>query len=506
VADRRLALIIGTSHYANAGLQQLRSPSTDAQALADVLADPKIGRFEVTLLLDKTADTLRRAIERFCRTAARDDLAVIHVACHGIKDDDASNLYFAATDTDLDLLESTGVAAAFVNGQLARSRCRNKVLFLDCCFSGAFLAGLRPFAADTVDLKQKFDGHGQIVITASSSFEYSFEGEFIKGDGVKSAFTSAIVGGLKDGSADEDGDGWVSVNELYQHVEQAVAATTRSQTPRKWEFEVQGSSILIAQSPNGPRPGRRERGTGQLHEAPEPSDGVYSPTAARLRTLPPAVDMRSLCPEVYDQGNIGSSVAQAIAAGLEFSRRRQGLEAFTPSRLFIYYIAREADGYEQMDSGASYRTALQAVNRYGFPPESEWPYITAKFTQRPSRNAYRAAARHSAIAYKRVRGRVDHLKACLTEGFPVLLGFPVYNSIWAPEVAETGRVPVPAADDQWAGGHAVMIVGYDDAEQVFIVQNSWGKSWGQDGFFFLPYAYVSANTKSEDFWTVRSVW
>jgi C1A family cysteine protease len=216
--------------------------------------------------------------------------------------------------------------------------------------------------------------------------------------------------------------------------------------------------------------------------------------------------MRPACPEPYDQGNIGSSVAQAIAAGLEFSRRRQGLDVFTPSRLFIYYIAREADGREKVDAGATYRTALQAVNRYGFPPESAWPYNTAKLSQRPSRDAYRAAARHAAIAYKRVRGRLDHLKACLTEGYPVLLGFPVYNSIYRPEVAETGRVPVPPPGDPWIGGHAVMIVGYDDSEQVFIVQNSWGKNWGHDGFFYLPYAYISAHLKTEDFWTVRSVW
>ena len=504
MTERRLALIIGTSVYTSTEQQQLRSPGTDAQHLADVLGDAKIGEFETTVLLDKTADTLRREIERFYQTAGKDDLVLTHIACHGVKDDDG-HLYFAATDTELDLLDSTGIAAAFVNNHMAKSRCLRKVLFLDCCFSGAFSPGLMARGTGGVDLKERFAGRGQIVLTASSSIEYAFEGESFTGEGVKSVFTAAVIGGLKDGSADRDGDGWISIDELYDHVEDAVRATTPNQTPRKWSFDVQGS-IQVARSVLGPRPQHLRHGTGQLPDAPDPSDGIYRPAPATLRALPPATDLRPFCPEPYDQGQLGSAVAQAVAAGLEFSRRRQGVDVFTPSRLFIYYIAREAAGQQDSDSGTTFRDALQAVNRYGVPPEAEWPYIRNKFAQRPSRSAYRAASRHAAIAYKRVAGRLDQLKACLAEGYPILLGFPVYNSIWDPEVAKTGRVPIPSESDQWIGGHAVMMVGYDDAEQAFIVQNSWGSGWGQDGRFFLPYDYVSRCAKDSDFWTVRSVW
>jgi uncharacterized caspase-like protein len=504
VAERRLALIIGTTSYSSAGLQQLRSPGKDAQALADVLADAKIGGFETKLLLDQTADALRRAIEQFYQTASMGDLALTHIGCHGVKDDDG-NLYFAATDTQLDLLESTGIAASFVSRQMARSRSQRKLLFLDCCFSGAFSPGLMARAGPGVDLKERFTARGQIVLTASSAIEYAFEGELLKGNGVGSVFTSALIKGLKDGSADHDGDGWVSVDELYDHVARSVAEVTPNQTPRKWNFDVQGV-IRVARSPAGARKRRTSRRSGQLPDAPDPSDGIYQPAPATLAALPPSVDWRPLCPEVYDSGQIGSVVAQAIAGGLEFSRRRQGLEVFTPSRLFIYYVAREAAGTQDQDAGATYAAALRAVNRYGAPPESEWPYLTEKFTQRPPRRVYQAAARHAAIAYKRVRGQPEQVKACLAEGYPVLLGFPVYNSFMSTEVAQTGRVPVPHDDDLLIGGHAVMIVGYEDSEEVFIVRNSWGKRWGADGVFFLPYAYLFGRGRSAEFWTVRSVW
>jgi hypothetical protein len=504
VAERRLALIIGTSNYSNAGLQQLRAPGTDAQALADVLADAKIGGFETQLLLDQTADALRRAIEQFYQTVGMEDLALTHIGCHGVKDDDG-NLYFAATDTQLDLLESTGIAASFVRRQMARSRSQRKLLFLDCCFSGAFSPDMRARAGPGVDLKERFTARGQIVLTASSAIEYAFEGERVEGNSVGSIFTSALINGLKDGSADHDGDGWVSVDELYDHVARSVAEITPNQTPRKWNFDVQGV-IRVARSPAGRRARRPRRGTGQPPDAPDPSDGIYQPGPATLAALPPSVDWRPLCPEVYDSGQIGSVVAQAIAGGLEFSRRRQGVEAFTPSRLFIYYVAREAVGTQDQDAGATYVAALRAVNRYGVPPESEWPYLVEKFTQRPPRRVYQEAARHAAIAYKRVRGQPEQVKACLAEGYPVLLGFPVYSSFLGSEVAQTGHVPIPDDDEVLVGGHAVMIVGYDDGEEAFIAQNSWGKHWGVDGCFFLPYAYLFDRVKSQEFWTVRSVW
>jgi C1A family cysteine protease len=60
-------------------------------------------------------------------------------------------------------------------------------------------------------------------------------------------------------------------------------------------------------------------------------------------------------------------------------------------------------------------------------------------------------------------------------------------------------------NERQLGGHAVMAVGYDDENQWLIVMNSWGASWGDKGFFYLPYEYITNNNLSDDFWTIRQV-
>ena len=147
----------------------------------------------------------------------------------------------------MDHLEATAIPSEFVNRQMTRSRSRRIVLLLDCCYSGAFATGFMSRAGDRVDLKDRFDGRGRIVLTASSAMEYSFEGDELEGEGKPSVFTSALVRGLATGEADRDRDGWISVEELYDYAYDQVRATTPSQTPGKWVFDVQGE-LFVARS------------------------------------------------------------------------------------------------------------------------------------------------------------------------------------------------------------------------------------------------------------------
>jgi C1A family cysteine protease len=97
------------------------------------------------------------------------------------------------------------------------------------------------------------------------------------------------------------------------------------------------------------------------------------------------------------------------------------------------------------------------------------------------------------------------MRGCLAAGYPFVFGFTVYSSFEGQEVAKTGVVSMPTPDEQVVGGHAVLAVGYDDASQAFIVRNSWGAGWGQEGYFTMPYAYLTTRALSSDFWTIRIV-
>lgn len=248
---RRSALIIATDEYGDPKLRRLRAPVRDAEELARVLADETIGGFEVDVLLNEEEYKVRRSLAQFFANRNRDDLLLVHFSCHGLKDDDG-NLYFATPDTELEHLDSTSVPSEFVNRQMRKSRSRRIALFLDCCYSGAFSRGAHARAGDGVELAERFDGQGQVVITASNAMEYAFEGEELTGAGTPSVFTTSLVEGLESGSADRDGDNLVSVDELYDYVFDRVRAKTPDQTPSKWTYDLQGE-LYIAKNPR-PRP------------------------------------------------------------------------------------------------------------------------------------------------------------------------------------------------------------------------------------------------------------
>jgi caspase domain-containing protein len=248
MAGRRSALIVANDEYQDASLGRLRAPTRDAEALARVLGDPAIGGFEVEVISNQPEWRLRRAIGTFFTDRSREDLLLLHFSCHGVKDD-SGQLYFATADTELANLDATAVPADFVNRHMTRSHSRRIVLLLDCCYSGAFARGMLARAGTGVELRERFEGRGRIVLTASSAMEYAFEAaELARDDGRPSVFTRALVRGLETGEADGDGDGRVSVDELYDYVYEQVRGQTPKQTPGRWNFEVAGE-LLIARSP-----------------------------------------------------------------------------------------------------------------------------------------------------------------------------------------------------------------------------------------------------------------
>ncbi len=249
------ALVIANSQYDDERFAPLPAAKADAAALAGVLSDPAIGEFTVEQMVDIGQRAANRAIQLFF-SAAADDLLVLHLSLHGWKDLQ-NRLYFVARDTERDLLEATAISAAFVSERMSQSRSRRIVLMLDCCYSGAFTAGMLRRSADApqVDVAEPFAGRGRMVMTASTSLQFAHEGEpevlLSQNQAQPSLFTAAVVQGLKDGSADLDRDGLISVSELYEYVHEQVQRKVPGQTPTLSVDSAQGA-IYLARSPGSP--------------------------------------------------------------------------------------------------------------------------------------------------------------------------------------------------------------------------------------------------------------
>ena len=230
-------------------------------------------------------------------------------------------------------------------------------------------------------------------------------------------------------------------------------------------------------------------------------DYLYAPTVAKISTY---VDLRPYCSSIEDQGRLGSCTGNAIAGAIELLMKRNN--NFTDiSRLFIYYYERLLENTVNYDSGAYIRDGIKACYTYGAATENLWPYDISKFRNRPSIDAVNDAKKRKVKLYERVTDFNGVINA-IDNGYPVTIGFDVYSSFDSPTVARTGIMPYPnIRKEKLLGGHAVLIVGYNKNNDTFIVRNSWGKYWGDNGYFYMPFQVIKNTTMSGDFWVIKTV-
>lgn len=233
-------------------------------------------------------------------------------------------------------------------------------------------------------------------------------------------------------------------------------------------------------------------------------DWIYK--APLKYTLPPKVDLRPACTPVEDQGSLGSCVAFACIGAMEYlDARDQEWNDF--SQLFEYYNARSLAGNEAEDTGSYLRDGIKALNNWGACHARTWPYVTAQFAVKPPEHAYSEAVNYKAVQYYRITDApvdLGAVKSALAEGFPVVYGFWVFDHIY--RIGDDGILPELLDSDDFLGGHAVMLVGYDEATQLFTVRNSWGTTWPTQelgGYFYMPYDFLSRF--GSDFWVLQKV-
>jgi C1A family cysteine protease len=271
-------------------------------------------------------------------------------------------------------------------------------------------------------------------------------------------------------------------------------------------------------------------GMGWLRDYPDFRD--YSPDHAHIKPLfkkihlPPrdkqkngsTVDLREWCSPIDDQGQLGACTAHAAIGVVEYCERKAFGKHLKASRLFLYKTTRNMLHWNG-DTGAFLRSTLGALVLFGVPPEEYLEYNTAKFDKEPSPFCYAFAQNYQTIKYCRLDqpgvtrdALLAHIKATIAGGVPAMFGFTVYDSI--DQASSTGKIPYPGSGEKVAGGHAVAAFGYDDSMRIknsvagspetrgaFLIRNSWGTSWGDKGYGWLPYEYVHTGL-ADDWWCI----
>ena len=249
------------------------------------------------------------------------------------------------------------------------------------------------------------------------------------------------------------------------------------------------------------------------------------PVSAKMNAdAPGRVDLRAWCSPIEDQRNIGSCTANASVGIVEYFERRAFGKHLDGSRLFVYKATRNLLGMTG-DTGAWLRSAMGALTLFGVPPEKYWPYDIAKYDLEPPAFVYSLGQTYQAEKFYRLdpggtapADLLAAIKKHLAAGVPPMFGFTVYDSISQANGSGKGRIPFPVRTDRVIGGHAIAAVGYDDSLQIknakatkpttgaLIIRNSWGTTWGDNGYGYLPYDYVLKGL-AVDWWVlIKAEW
>ena len=222
-------------------------------------------------------------------------------------------------------------------------------------------------------------------------------------------------------------------------------------------------------------------------DKPDERDFYYKSSVKSFREN---VDLREWASIVEDQGHIGSCLGNAITNAYELLLKKDYPDQFAElSRLFVYYNARELEGSTAEDEGASVRDGIKAVSKKGICTEQLWPYDIEKFDDKPTEECYIDAKQRLIKNYQKITLVYDMVDA-LNHNNPIVLGMEIFNGFMTLS-KEDSTVYMPMYQLASVGGHAVCLVGYDLPANLFLAKNSFGTDWGDNGYCWIPFAYVA---------------
>lgn len=242
---------------------------------------------------------------------------------------------------------------------------------------------------------------------------------------------------------------------------------------------------------------------GMKKDSPDKRDKMYAKLSSPV-ALPRIADLRPWVGSIKDQGSEGSCTGHAGSSDVEWQCRKYRNEQPVLSPAFLYSQELINEGTFPNDNGAMPRSICQVLNKFGVCEESVDPYKPGSIVT-PSAPQIENAKKYQLGGYHRMTS-LDQVLSCLGDPtpWPVLLSFNVYASFESEAVAKTGLMPIPnPAYEVLMGGHEVLVVGYDQDKQVLIIQNSWGRAWGDQGFFYMPFPLVQNPNMVTDLWIIH---
>lgn len=201
-----------------------------------------------------------------------------------------------------------------------------------------------------------------------------------------------------------------------------------------------------------------------------------------------SIDLRDMFGMIRNQGTQGSCCSFAVASVIEALRHDK--QTYSPA--FLYWNVRAVNNTTDKDTGASIYDVIRAATQFGDCLEEHMPY-SQDYTIKPDKNAFGNALNCRIIEAQTVEPKIDAIKSALSDGFPVIIAARIFDSF---SDTRSGFVRNPLSDElskersDGHGNHALVVCGFSDSERVFVVRNSWGTNFGDNGYCYIPYSYA----------------